>query len=122
MRFGKYPGSRRIILGGLVISVTWVSAAFALSDEQTAALSHVGQVMAGVRICDKIQAKQGAIALLLTFFEIDLKDPLQKALVESKIDDTVSVWAGRDADAACAAIMMLYGPDGQNVPGLVGWK
>lgn len=99
-----------------------ITSARAMSDEHMAAASHIGQVIAGAKICKKVEMVTTNMALVTVGLGVDLEDPLFAELVQDKVEETVEAWRGRDEDVACLAVMFLYGPDGQNVPGLLRWK
>ena len=96
--------------------------ALAYSDEQMAVMSHVGQAIAGTEICSKLEISEAEKALIVGTYEVDLGDPTVTAVIRSKIDETVSAWAGKGEDLACAGALILYGPGGSNVPGLLRIK
>ncbi|RUV15499.1 hypothetical protein EOA91_21770 [Mesorhizobium sp. M1A.F.Ca.IN.022.04.1.1] len=87
--------------------------AFAYSDGQLAVMSHVGQAIAGTKICPKLEINEGAMALMLAAEDVKLDDPTVAAAVRGKIEETVRAWEGKSEDLACAAVLMLYGPSGR---------
>lgn len=112
---------KRLMLATAFVAA-WAGQALAFSDKQMNVMSHVGQVIAASKICSKIEVSEGATAMMMAAYQVDLSDPLVSGVVESKVRDTVAAFAGKDEDAACVAVMFLYGPGGQNVPGLLRWK
>ena len=96
--------------------------ALAYSDKQMAVMSHVGQAIAGTEICSKLEISEAEKALMVGTYEVDLGDPTVTAVIRSKIDETVSAWAGKGEDLACAGALILYGPGGSDVPGLLRIK
>ncbi|RWK23685.1 hypothetical protein, partial [Mesorhizobium sp.] len=86
--------------------------AFAYSDAQMAVISHVGQAIAGTKICPKLEINEGAMALMLAAEDVKLDDPMVRAGIRSKVEETVRAWQGKSEDLACAAVLMLYGPSG----------
>jgi hypothetical protein len=128
-RHGGRRGSTRkgfsraaLILLSVLVSTMAPMAAQALSSELQAALNHVGQVMAGEVVCPRVAASQSSLALIIVGHGGNLADPAQAQIVKDKARETVAAWKGKDTDAACAAVLMLYGPRGANVPGLVRAK
>lgn len=117
-------GFSRAALISLSVLVSTMAPATAqtLSSELQAALGHVGQVMAGEVVCPRVAASQSSLALIVAVHGGNLADPLQARIVKDKARETVAAWKGKDTDAACAAVLMLYGPRGANVPGLVRSK
>ncbi|WP_287061688.1 hypothetical protein [Mesorhizobium sp.] len=101
------------------LCAAWTGQGFAYSDAQMAVMSHIGQAIAGTKICSKVKMAEGAAALMLAAYEVKLDDPVIAAVVRSKISETVDAWSDRTEAAACAAVLALYGPDGSNVPGLL---
>nr|WIE90834.1 hypothetical protein P9270_025400 [Mesorhizobium sp. WSM4875] len=95
--------------------------AFAYSDGQMAIMSHVGQAIAGTRICPKLEINEGAMALMLAAEDVKLDDPTVAAVIRSKIKETVRAWDGKSEDLACAAVLMLYGPSGK-IAGLLRFR
>lgn len=96
--------------------------ALAYSDKQMAVMSHLGQAIAGTKICSKLEISEGQVAVMITAYKVDLGDATVAAVIRSKIDETVSAWAGKGEDMACAGALILYGPSGTNVPGLLRIK
>lgn len=112
---------RRLIIAA-ALCAAWAGQGFAFSDKQLAVMSHLGQVIASTKICSKIEVSEGAAAFMTAAYGVDLTDPLVAGVVKSKISDTVEAFAGKDEDGACVAAMLLYGPNGSNVPDLLKWK
>ncbi|MDG4895590.1 hypothetical protein P9272_18630 [Mesorhizobium sp. WSM4976] len=106
-------------------AIFWVAVAgqaLAYSDKQMAVMSHLGQAIAGTKICSALEISAGEVAVMLAAYKVDLGDPTVAAVIRSKVDETVSAWAGKGEDLACAGALMLYGPNGSNVPGLLRIK
>lgn len=96
--------------------------ASAMSEKTRNILNHVGQVSAAPTICPDAEVEDEKVALLLMMAGIDLKRDEHRRIIETKMRETIAALRGKDADMACAAIFLLYGPTGQNVPGLVRRK
>ncbi|PBC02708.1 hypothetical protein [Mesorhizobium sp. WSM3860] len=96
--------------------------AFAYSDGQLAVMSHVGQAIAGTKICPKLEINEGAMALMFADEDVKLDDPTVAAVIRTKIEETVRAWDGKDEGLGCAAVLMLYGPSGAKVSGLLRFK
>lgn len=112
---------KRVVLGALALMMAG-GGARALTDDQLNVLSHLGQVIAGEQICPSVKVDHGMVAMLIAAHGIDLDDAVQGGVVRSKIAITRDAWRDRGEMAACAAVMMLYGPGGANVPNLLEWK
>jgi hypothetical protein len=112
----------RKLIVALAVMLGCAGQALALTQEQRTALSVVGQVFAGAKMCDAIALNEMAIGALYLRFAIDLDNREQYAIVLAKGQETVEAWRGRDQSDACVGAMLLYGPDGENVPGLLRWK
>lgn len=109
---------RRWLVAALLGAI-WTGQAFAYSDEQLNVMSHIGQAIAATRICSRVTVSDSAAAIMLAAYEVKLDDPVVAGVVKSKIEETVAAWAGKSEDLACAAVLMLYGPAGSNVPNLL---
>src|SRR4051812_11966708 len=112
---------KRRIFGALVVA-GFCTPAFAYSDAQMAVMSHVGQAIAGTKICSKAEISEGSVALMLATHQVKLDDPTVAAVIRGKVEETVAAWRGKDEQIACAAVLMLYGQNGSNVPGLLRVK
>jgi hypothetical protein len=116
---------RLLIAAGLAVlpaGVPGVAGAQVIGDELRAALGHVGQAFAGAQLCTAAELDKGNIALAYAAYGIDLDQPRQFAIVKGKFDETVAAWRSRSGSEACVAAMALYGPEGENVRGLLKWK
>lgn len=94
----------------------------AITQEKRNVLEHIGQVFAGAELCSRIAVDVEAVGAVYLFFKIDLDDPTQYAVVLGKGKEAIEAMRGRGESFACTASMLLYGPEGENVPGLLRWK
>ncbi len=102
--------------------VSWSASAWGMSDTTRNLLSHIGQVSAAPAICRDAEVDDTKVALLVVMAGIDLERPEHRRAIEAKMKETVAAFRGKSGDVGCAAVFMLYGPNGQNVPGLVRRK
>jgi hypothetical protein len=96
--------------------------AWALTSQQRNALGHIGQVLGGQKICPRLHLQEAMISGLAVMFDLDLTASEQSSIVTAKAKETIGAWRGKDPILACAAVLMLYGPNGANVPGLLAEK
>ena len=113
---------RRLVCAAAIFWTLVAGQAFAYSDKQMAVMSHLGQAIAGTKICSKLEISEGEVTVMITAYKVNLDDPTVAAVIRSKVDETVSAWAGKGEDLACAGALILYGPTGSNVPGLLRIK
>lgn len=92
----------------------------AFADERANVLKHFAQALAVAKLCDKVEVADGQAAVIAVAYGIDLNEHRSELLAEAQRQ--MAPWSGKGADAACVAGMLLYGPDGENVPGLLRWK
>ncbi|TIM70332.1 MAG: hypothetical protein E5Y52_02700 [Mesorhizobium sp.] len=111
----------RMLVRAAVSLFALTGSAFAYSDAQMTVMSHVGQAIAGTKICPKLKINQGAMALMLAAEDVKLDDPTVRAVIRSKVEETVRAWQGKSEDLACAAVLMLYGPSGR-IAGLLRFR
>lgn len=83
-------------------------------------MRHLAQVMAIVNLCPKVEMKSTAMALVAVGYDVDLTR--DGDAIRAIVHEQMAPWKDKDPEAACVAGMMLYGPEGQNVPGLLDWK
>jgi hypothetical protein len=94
------------------------SAAFA--GERENAENHIAQVIAVTKLCPKLAPNSAMLALVAVRYNIDF-DRDQAELMKLVVEQ-IAPWKGKPEDAACAAGLMLYGPDGANIKDLVRVK
>ncbi len=81
------------------------------------ALHHFAQAIAAANLCSRIEVNEEMIALAAVYNHIDMK--AEEAALQADIRDQMQAFSGKDPELACMAGLMLYGPNGSNVPGLV---
>ncbi|WP_141246043.1 hypothetical protein [Mesorhizobium sp. WSM3859] len=113
---------RKLVCAAAIFWLAVAGQAFAYSDKQMAVMSHLGQAIAGTKICSKLEISEAEVAVMITAYKVDLGDPTVAAVIRSKVDETISAWAGKGEDLACTGALILYGPSGSNVPGLLRIK
>lgn len=106
--------------GILGFTLTCLLAGSALAGEKENAIRHIAQVMATTHLCPKVEMNSTAMTLIAAGYGVDLSRDADA--IRAIAREQMAAWQGKDADAACVAGMMLYGPDGQNIPGLLSWN
>lgn len=92
----------------------------AVAGERENALNHIAQVIAVSQLCDKVTLNTTMIALLAARFGVDFeRDKIELA---TQIANQSKPWKAEPNEAICGAGVYLYGPNGQNVPGLLALK
>lgn len=84
------------------------------------ALNHIAQAMAGAQMCDRIELNTGTIAAIAYVHGVDIARDSQE--LTTQVRNQMAPFQGQDPELACVGVLMLYGPDGMNVPGLVREK
>ncbi|WP_439604525.1 hypothetical protein [Shinella sp.] len=92
----------------------------ASAGEKDNAMRHIAQVMAITNLCSTVEMNSTAVTLVAMGNGVDLSR--DGDTIRNLAREQMAPWQGKDAEAACVAGMLLYGPDGQNVPGLLDWK
>ncbi|TIL83118.1 MAG: hypothetical protein E5Y89_02130 [Mesorhizobium sp.] len=113
---------RKLVGAAAIFWLAVTGLAFAYSDKQMGVMSHLGQAIAGTKICSQLEISEGEVAVMITAYNVDLGDPTVPAVIRSKVDETISAWAGKGEGLACAGALILYGPSGSSVPGLLRIK
>lgn len=108
---------KKVLIGALA-SVLFATAASAAGRQD--AVKDIAQVVAASQICQKLEVNKIGIVLLARTNGIDF-DRDQPELMK-EVAQQAAPWQGKSADAACVAGMLLYGPNGTNVPGLLDFK
>lgn len=106
----------------LVAGTVAIHDAYAMSEKTRNILGHIGQVSAAPKICSQAEVDDEKLALLVIMAGIDLKRPEYFMAIQEKMNETIAAFQGNSDDVGCAAVFLLYGPSGQNVPGLVRRK
>lgn len=109
---------------GSMMKPIWIAAVLAalsgttaLAADRDGAVKDIAQVVAASQLCPKLHVNQVSVVLLARAHGIDF-DRDQKELM-AEVARQAKPWKDKSADAACVAGVMLYGPTGTNVPGLV---
>lgn len=98
------------------------ASAASLTENQKNALNHIAQAQAAADICPKIETNDMMMAFIMQGFGLDFSDATVKAVFLEKYRQQMAPWKGVNPDAACVAGLFLYGPNGENVKGLVRMK
>ncbi|TRL35518.1 hypothetical protein [Rhizobium straminoryzae] len=97
-----------------------VGIAPAVAGPRENALNHIAQVVAINQLCPSLEPQTGPIALMATRFGIDFKR--DETELRTQVLNQMAPWTGQPTESACIAGLMLYGPNGANVPGLLKQK
>lgn len=108
-----------VVLRVLLIAVATANATSVVAEPAENALRHAGEVMALEKLCSRLIVNQTALALMLVGNGADLHRSDHKAIALEQARSDIRAWSGKDGDAACVAGMLLYGPSGSSVPGIV---
>lgn len=90
--------------------------AFAYTKEQNNVLNHAAQVIAAAGLCPALEAQTNLITATLVMFGLsnaDLPEVASRALKKSVEIENL------DRQMLCLSAKILYGPKGENVPGLL---
>lgn len=106
----------KIMVATAVVAVAGQS----LAGERENALSHIAQAMAVAQLCPHLEVDSTMASLVAVSHDVDIGRDKQELLVQ--IRNQMAPWKGKPTEAACVAGLMLYGPGGANVPGLIREK
>lgn len=111
----------KTLIAAFAAFLTTAGGAGAVDAEARAnVMRHIAQAMAAQQICDRIEAQKGTITFLGVSYGIDFKADGDELLRLTR--EQIQSMEGRSKEAACIAGLVLYGPKGQNVPGLLREK
>lgn len=108
-----------VVVRALLVAVATGCATPVYAESAENALRHAGEVMALEKLCSRLIVNQTALAFMLVGNGADLQRPDHKAIALEQARSDIRAWSGKDGDAACVAGMLLYGPNGSSVPGIV---
>lgn len=111
---------KRLVAAVAVFLATAGGACAVDAEARANVMQHIAQAMAAQEICDRLEAQKGMITFLGVSYGIDFKVDGDELLRLTR--EQMRSMEGRSKDAACVAGLVLYGPDGQNVPGLLREK
>ncbi|MCD2176823.1 hypothetical protein [Rhizobium sp. C1] len=94
---------------------------FAGAREKRNAMHHIATVLAIAKLCPALESDNMAGALVLTMHGIRLGGP-DGELVRADARQQIADLEKEDRDGVCASGILLYGPNGLNVPGMVREK
>ncbi|MFC5505157.1 hypothetical protein [Bosea massiliensis] len=109
----------------LIAAACAVSApAFAqsLSQQQQNATNHFAQVMVIANNCPDYKANELMIGFMIQHFKIDFDEAKTKALLRTRYAEHEKGFKLAGGKVGCLLGWSLYGPGGQNVPGLLAEK
>jgi hypothetical protein len=106
----------------LVVAAAIVAACVgpALAGARENAIKNIAQVFAATKICSRVEINRGPMLLAFSYYNIDFDREQNEVLAE--VARQVAPWVGKPEDAACMAVLALYGPNGVNVRGLLKEK
>ena len=108
----------------LPLSLAIGSAAAAQTKEQLAAVKHIATAAALADVCPSVKINGERVVLITSSFKLaegDPKDgPIARAMrkARAEADADAKPLAG-DSTGACAVALLMYGPSGGNVQGLL---
>ncbi|WP_029554796.1 hypothetical protein [Xanthobacter sp. 91] len=105
-----------------LVALGGTAAAASLTQKQKNALGHIAQAQAAADICPKLETNDLVMAVIMQGFGLDFSDATVKSAFLEKYKEQIAPWKGVNPDAACIAGLLLYGPNGENVKGLVRLK
>lgn len=112
--------SSALVKIALAATVLWPCATTAQTLEQRNVINHVAQVMVITNACPTLQPRMLLLAMLLKDNRIDLeKSPFRELVAERGAHHTRTT-ANYRREIICQSGLFLYGPNGHNVPHLIG--
>ncbi len=82
-------------------------------------INHIGSAKAIVDRCPKLVARQEVLIIALVLQEIRLDDEPFRSALARRIASETSELSDHSDDVVCTVGLLLYGPSGQNVEGLL---
>lgn len=102
--------------------LTWLllaSPAAADSASQVNVLNHVAQASVAERLCPTLSANSALMVATLLYNGVDITRPRDEARFKARLEHYMRELQPLRRDTFCASARFLYGPNGQNVPGLL---
>lgn len=109
----------RVLMVAAVAIATGGIPAVAMGESARNALRHAGEVMAVANMCDRLQVNEMAVSYMVLANGGDMTRADHMKVVTDQARSDLAAWRGKGKDAACVAGLLLYGPTGTSVPGLV---
>lgn len=100
------------VIAGIVLG-----AGSTMAGPKENALHHFAQAIAAAKLCPRLSVNEKMIAAAAVFHDIDMK--ASEPALQEDIRSQMQEFSGKDPELACIAGLMLYGPTGTNVPGLL---
>lgn len=120
------------MLGRYSMAVAFAAGAFCLlgghavakgmTEKVRNALNHMAQVIVIENNCATLESNDTRIGLMMMVIGVDLSDPAQKKYLTERVRYHGGDLEKMDEDSICLAGVVLYGPNGLNVPGLIRKK
>lgn len=87
-------------------------------SQKDKAIHHLASAMAYAKLCSRIATDKTRIAMLMKMVRIE-PDGTDGDLIVFEANDLMSRLNDKSEDAICATGLLLYGPQGRNIRGLV---
>lgn len=116
---GHRMGRLVALLGLVLSSPAWAQS---FSTEQRNVINHLAQVLATTKYCSQLASNDTAIAMLLVGYEIDIRKRQVVDELTSKVRQHFDALKATSPEIGCRVAYALYGPGGENVPGLLTRK
>ncbi len=102
--------------------VASVSEAKAQSQKQINVINHLADATAVDVLCDSLTVNELLAAASMAAYKVDLSQPKFSNRLRKRLEETIASLKGIDPDLVCLSGKVLYGENGQNVPGLLEEK
>lgn len=104
---------------GAIAVLAGPSAVAQVSGKQRNALNHMAQVSAAAAVCEDLRSNDGLVSLMLVTYGIDLAKPAIAKQAEELAREHIAGIRAVGPQIGCRVAYALYGPAGENVPGLL---
>ncbi len=109
---------KRLLFAGIVAMTSAVASA---ADERQDAIQTIARVLVFQRLCPRIEIDMaGPVLPLMSSYGIDFDHDQREVLTE--VQRQAAPWAGKSEQAICSTALTLYGPNGDNMRGLLREK
>lgn len=104
-----------VMIAALLAAGAAMAAGYSQKDK---AIHHLASAMAYAKLCPRIATDKTKSAILMKLARIE-PDGADGDLIVFEANDLMSRLNGKSEDAICATGLLLYGPQGRNIRGLV---
>ncbi|AID18386.1 hypothetical protein PPF1_73 [Rhizobium phage vB_RleM_PPF1] len=113
---------RKVLVWAAALMLAGAGVAMAASAAQKRnAMHHIAQAIAAQNLCDRVEANTTMLGLVSTTMGIDINGA-DRELLMADTKAQIQSMKDLDKDSVCGSALLLYGPNGMNVPDLLRSK